>query len=88
MENDNLLQNETSFETSLKQVLKQKDYKKLEPIIKWFAKEEIISIQEAMELTHKSRTTAWRYMQLLVECGAVEAVGNTNNVSYRKMQKK
>ena len=53
----------------LKQVLKQKDYKKLEPIIKWFAKEEIISIQEAMELTHKSRTTAWRYMQLLVECG-------------------
>ena len=88
IENENLLQNETSFETSLKQVLKQKDYKKLEPIIKWFAKEEIISIQEAMELTHKSRTTAWRYMQLLVECGAVEAVGNTNNVSYRKMQKK
>ena len=85
---DNEMKNETSFETSLKQVLKQKDYKKLEPIIKWFAKEEIISIQEAMELTHKSRTTAWRYMQLLVECGAVEAVGNTNNVSYRKMQKK
>lgn len=85
---DNEMKNETSFETSLKQVLKQKDYKKLEPIIKWFAKEEIISIQEAMELTHKSRTIAWRYMQLLVECGAVEAVGNTNNVSYRKMQKK
>lgn len=85
---DNEMKNETSFETSLKQVLKQKDYKKLEPIIKWFAKEEIISIQEAMELTHKSRTTAWRYMQLLVECGAVEAVGNTNNVSYRKIQKK
>ena len=82
---DNEMKNETSFETSLKQVLKQKDYKKLEPIIKWFAKEEIISIQEVMELTHKSRTTAWRYMQLLVECGAVEAVGNTNNVSYRKM---
>lgn len=66
--------------------MKQKDYKKLEPIIKWFAKEEIINIQEVMELTHKSRTTAWRYMQLLVEGGAVQTVGNTNNVSYRRMQ--
>ena len=83
---DNEMKNETSFETSLKQVLKQKDYKKLEPIIKWLAREEIVSIQEVMELTHKSRTTAWRYMQLLVECGAVEMVGNTNNVSYRKVQ--
>ena len=41
---------------------------------------------EVMELTHKSRTAAWRYMQLLVECGAVQMVGNTNNVSYRRMQ--
>ena len=75
---------ETSFETSLKQVLKQKDYKKLEPIIKWLAKYETINIQEVMELTNKSRTTAWRYMQILVECGLVETMGNTNNVSYTK----
>ena len=76
---------ETRFETSMKQVLKQKDYKKLETVIKKLSNEELISIQEVMELTHKSRTTAWRYMQLLVECGAVEAVGNTNNVSYKKI---
>lgn len=82
------MKNETSFETSLKQVLEQKNYKKLEPIIKWLAKEDIINIQEVMELTHKSRTTAWRYMQILVECGAVETVGNTNNVSYRKVHMK
>ena len=74
-------------ETSLKQVLEQKNYKKLEPIIKWLAKEDIINIQDVMELTHKSRTTAWRYMQILVECGAVETVGNTNNVSYRKVHR-
>ncbi len=84
VEVSNMSDDKMKNETSLKQVLKQKDYKKLEPIIKWFAKEEIISIQEVMELTHKSRTTAWRYMQLLVECGAVETVGNTNNVSYQK----
>ena len=64
----------------------KKDYKKLESVIKWLAKEETINIQEIMELTHKSRTTAWRYMQLLVEYGAIEAVGNTNNVSYRKLK--
>ena len=80
----NNLKNETSFETSLKQVLKQKDYKKLEPVIAKLAKEDTISIQEVMELTKKSRTTAWRYMQILVECGAVETAGSTNNVSYRR----
>ena len=37
---------ETSFETSLKQVLKQKDYKKLEPVIKKLANEDDINIQE------------------------------------------
>ncbi len=79
---------ETSFETSLKRVLKQKDFKKLELVIIWLAKEDVISIQEVMKLTHKSRTTAWRYMQLLVECGAVEMMGNTNNVCYRKTQMK
>lgn len=69
----------------MKQVLKQKDYKKLKTVIKKLANEEAISIQDVMNLTHKSRTTAWRYMQILVECGAVETVGNTNNVSYRKL---
>lgn len=81
----NGMKRETSFETSLKQVLKQKDYKKLKTVIKKLANEEAISIQDVMNLTHKSRTTAWRYMQILVECGAVETVGNTNNVSYRKL---
>lgn len=72
-------------ETSLKQVLKQKDYKKLEPVIAKLAKDETINIQEVMELKKKSRTTAWRYMQILVECGAVEAVGSTNNLIYRRL---
>ena len=68
----------------MKQVLKQRDYKKLEPIIAKLAREEIVSIQEVMELTKKSRTTAWRYMQMLVECGVVKTIGNTNNVSYKR----
>ncbi len=46
--------------------------------------EGIISIREVMELTKKSRTTAWRYMQMLVDCKAVEVAGSTNNVSYKR----
>ena len=67
-----------------KQVLKQKDYEKLEPVIEKLASAEAISIQEVMQLTNKSRTTAWRYMQQLVECGIVETTGSTNNVTYKK----
>ena len=78
--------NETSFETKMKQVLKPKDYKKLEPIIEKLAAQETVSIQEVMELTKKSRTTAWRYMQILIDCNAVEASGNTNNVSYKRLK--
>lgn len=78
------VKNETSFETSLKQVLKQSDYKKLKPVIVKLAQDEEISIQEVMELTKKSRTTAWRYMQILVDYGVVVATGNTNNASYKK----
>ena len=83
MENDNLLQNETSFETSLKQVLKPKDFEKLVDVIRVLEVKREISVQEVMEITQKSRTTAWRYMKTLVELGVVETEGNTNNMIYR-----
>ena len=78
------LKDETSFETRLKQVLKQSDYTKLKLIIEKLSIDETISIQTVMELTNKSRTTAWRYMQILVACGAVESVGSTNNQIYKR----
>ena len=68
----------------MKQVLKQNDYNKLKPVIAKLSQVKEISIQEVMELTNKSRTTAWRYMQILVDCGVVELMGNTNNVSYKR----
>ena len=58
---------------------------RLKPVIAKLAEVEEISIQEVMELTNKSRTTAWRYMQILVECGVVEATGNTNNATYKRV---
>ncbi|MCM1498855.1 MAG: HTH domain-containing protein [Clostridium sp.] len=79
----NLLQNETSFETSLKQVLKQKDFDRLISVIRRLEKQKKITIQEVMEEIQKSRTTAWRYMQILVDLGVVETEGKTNNIVYR-----
>lgn len=67
--------------------MKQRDYKKLQPIIAKLAYNQEITIQEIMDLTKKSRITAWRYMQILVECGVVKAMGNTNNVIYKKVDK-
>ena len=75
-----------SVKQKTKRVLKPKEYKKLEPIIEKLATQETVSIQEVMELTKKSRTTAWRYMQILIDCNAVEASGNTNNVSYKRLK--
>lgn len=78
-----LNKNETSFETRMKQVLKQKDYDKLYPIIDLLEKNRQITIQQAMTVLDKSRTTSWRYMKMLVDVGAVEADGSTNNLIYK-----
>ena len=82
-DSENQVQNETSFETSLKQVLKSQDYNKLIPIIRMLEKEKEINIQEVMAITKKSRTTAWRYMRILIDLGVVETEGDTNNTVYR-----
>lgn len=75
---------ETSLKQALKQVLKQTDYNKVLPIIDYLEQNADISVQDAMDLTGKSRTTAWRYLRLLSEVGIIAPTGNTNNVSYIK----
>lgn len=67
----------------MKQVLKPKDFEKLVDVIRVLEVKREISVQEVMEITQKSRTTARRYMKTLVELGVVEAEGNTNNMTYR-----
>lgn len=83
LENDNLLQNEISFETSLKQVLKPKDFEKISGCYQRTRNKKRDYSSGIMKITKKSRTTVWRYMKTLVELGVVEAEGNTNNMTYR-----
>lgn len=69
----------------MKQVLKQADYDKLLVIIDRLEDADEISVKEVMELTGKSRTTAWRYIQLLVDSKILEVMGNTNKSVYKKI---
>ena len=78
---DNLI-NLLQDETSLKQVLKQAEYTKVEPIIDILEKNGKIAIQETTILTGKSRTTAWRYVKLLEKTGLIVSQGETNNLTY------
>ena len=71
-------------ETSLKQVLKQAEYNKLMPVIDFLDSNDSISVQDVINITGKSRTTAWRYLNILVEADVIEATGNTNNSVYVK----
>ncbi len=59
--------------------MKQADYKKLFPIVAHMEVAGQISIKEAMDLTGKSKTIAWRYLKMLVDAGVAEAKGETDN---------
>ena len=70
----------------MKQVLKQADYDKVSLLLDLLEKNGQMTIQEAMKLTGKARTTAWRYMKILEQAKVVVPEGDTNNVLYRLSQ--
>ncbi len=67
--------------------MKQVDYEKVMPILDFLDKSGEITIQEAMEMTEKARTTSWRYMKMQEQAGVVETEGDTNNVKYKLVSK-
>ena len=77
-------QDETSLKRVLKQVLKQAEYNKLMPVIDFLDSNDSISVQDVINITGKSRTTAPRYLNILGEADVIEATGNTNNSVYVK----
>ena len=77
-----LLQNETSLKQVLKQVLEKSDFEKIVPILDTLEKNKKITVQEAVTIFNKSRTTTWRYLKILVNAGVVEVTGETNNTVY------
>ncbi len=79
---DFIQKNERSLKKVLKEVLNQKDYEKTLPIIEYLQTNSSITTQMARQITGKSLATAWRYIQILVKAGILEADGNTNNAEY------
>ena len=77
-----MLQNETSLKQVLKQVLEKSDFEKIVPILDTLEKNKKITVQEAVTIFNKSRTTTWRYLKILVNAGVVEVTGETNNTVY------
>ena len=71
-------------ERSLKEVLKEADYRKIVAIAEVIDKCGSITPAEAKEICGKSETTTWRYLNILTATGYVISEGSTNNTVYRR----
>lgn len=84
-EDENFTQkNERSLSEVLSEVLEEKDYRKLLPIIEYLDDNDSITPKTAEELIEKSSATARRYLKVLVDENILVPKGNTNNVVYIK----
>lgn len=72
-------------ERSLKEVLSNKDFEKVEPLIEYLEKNSQITTKTAELLLNKSNATAWRYLQILEKAQVIKADGSTNNAVYLRV---
>ena len=75
---------ERSLKEVLKEVLKEKDYRKIERIAEIIDEEGEITPATAKEACDKSEATTWRYLTILTETGLVIAEGSTNKIRYKR----
>ena len=68
---------------NLSEVLKQKDFIKLEKIIEVLEEKGEITPKEAEKVSGKSAATVRRYLNLLAETSYIVVEGKTNNIVYR-----
>ena len=84
VENKNFGQkNDRSLTEVLTEVLPQKNYNKVLPIIEYLEKNGEITPQTAEMMIGKSKSTVYRYLSMLVKTGYVEVTGSTNNAVYK-----
>ena len=67
----------------LTEVLPQKNYNKVLPIIDYLEKNGEITLQTAEMMIGKSKSTVYRYLSMLVKTRYVEVSGSTNNAVYK-----
>ena len=71
-------------ERSLKEVLKEVDYKKIISIAEAIDDHGKVTPTEAKKLCGKSEATTWRYLKMMMDTGYVVSEGNTNNAVYKR----
>ena len=82
--NINLAQkNERSLSEVLSEVLTEKDYDKVLPLIEYFEENENLTPKEAKKIIGKSAATVRRYLKILVDAEVLTVEGNTNNLIYK-----
>ena len=78
------LTEESKSERSLKEVLKEADYRKVEGIAEFIDEQGTVTPAEAKKICGKSDSTTWRYLSILTETGYVVSEGKTNKSVYRR----
>jgi ATP-dependent DNA helicase RecG len=68
----------------MSEVLSKKDYDKVLPIIEYLEENDRIKPKEAERVTGRSAATIRRYLGILVDAGAIQPEGSTNNSIYVK----
>lgn len=76
--------NERSLSEVLSEVIIQKDYDKVLPLIEYFEEHENLTPKEAKKIIGKSVATVRRYLKILVDTGVINIEGNTNNIIYKR----
>lgn len=76
--------NERSLSEVLSEVLNEKDYDKVLPLVEYLEEHEVITPREAKNIIGKSAATVRRYLNILVNAGVVNIEGSTNKVIYKK----
>ena len=71
-------------ERSLKEVLKEAEYHRVEAIAEIIDRQGFITPSEAQSACGKSESTTWRYISMLINMGYVVSEGSTNNVVYKR----
>lgn len=76
---------ETSLSIKMKQVLSEKDYNKLLPIIEYLDEHGEITAMTARTLLNKLKTAVYRYLNQLLKSGYIVVENSGKNTSYKKV---
>lgn len=83
-DNSKPIQKNEIMKEVLKEVLKEVEYGKIQPIIEYLSEHDEINTKTAMNLTGKSSSTVWRYLNKLCEVGVLTQTGKTNKAVYKR----